>query len=176
MNILDLGCGNKKCAGAIGIDINPRSDADVIHDLNSFPYPFQDSSFDEIIADNVLEHLDNVIAVMEELSRVGKPGALIKIIVPYFRARWAFIDPTHKHQFTADSFSYFDPGHIHNKLYKYSEARFKLKKLKFNERLENGVFKSAVISIANKWPVRYEAYLSHLFPLDDVTFYLINVK
>lgn len=176
MNILDLGCGNKKCAGAVGIDINPRSDADVIHDLNSFPYPFADSSFDEIIADNILEHLDDVVAVMEELSRIGKPGALTKIIVPYFRARWAFIDPTHKRQFTAESFSFFDPDHIHNKLYKYSQARFKLQRLKFNEGLRNGPFKSVVISVADRWPVQYETYLSHVFPLDQLTFYLVNIK
>jgi len=53
MKILDLGCGNKKIQGAIGIDINPLSDADVIHDLNVLPYPFNDSRV-EIIADNVI--------------------------------------------------------------------------------------------------------------------------
>jgi hypothetical protein len=44
-NILDLGCGIRKRPGTIGLDINPRSDADVIHDLTLFPYPFDDSSF-----------------------------------------------------------------------------------------------------------------------------------
>ena len=65
--ILDLGCGNKKRAGAIGLDINPRSMADVVHDLNKLPYPFEDSGFDEIYLDNVLEHLENVVATVEEL-------------------------------------------------------------------------------------------------------------
>ena len=74
MKILDLGCGNKKLPGAIGIDVNPLSDADVIHDLNVLPYPFEDSIFDEIIADNVIEHLDNLLRIMEELSRISKPG------------------------------------------------------------------------------------------------------
>jgi len=39
MKILDLGCGNKKFPGAVGIDINPLSDADVINALNDFLRP-----------------------------------------------------------------------------------------------------------------------------------------
>jgi len=41
--ILDLGCGNRKKEGTIGIDINPNTNADIIHDPNTFPYPFEES-------------------------------------------------------------------------------------------------------------------------------------
>ena len=164
----------------IGIDINPASEADVVHDLNRFPYPFADSTFDEIHADNSLEHLEDAVRVMEELHRIGKPGSLIKIIVPYFRARWAFVDPTHRHFFTIDSFGYFDPGHPFSKLYRYSPARFTTEKIRFNEKItERGPLKPLRIflkALANRWPARYEAYLSHLFPLDELTFYLRTVK
>ena len=34
--ILDLGCGNKKREGTIGVDFNTRLDGDVNHDLNQF--------------------------------------------------------------------------------------------------------------------------------------------
>ncbi len=176
MKVLDLGCGNKKHPGAVGMDINPLTDADIIHNLNSVPYPFEDSLFDEIIADNVIEHLDNVILVMEELSRISKLGATIKVVVPYFRSKWAYIDPTHRHYFTVDSFAYFDPENIISELYKYSQVRFKVKKVIFNEKLKNSFIKSLLIYFANKWPRLYETYLSHLFPLDDLTFYLINLK
>jgi len=176
VKILDLGCGNRKRAGAIGIDFNPDSAADIIHDLNSFPYPFGDSGFDEIYADNVIEHLDDVLHVMEELYRISKPGGLVKIIVPYFRAKWAFIDPTHKHFFTVESFSYFDPGHIHNKLFNYSKACFKVERIVFNETVKRGLLVSLMKKAANKWPGRYENYLSNLCPLDDLSFYLRTVK
>jgi len=176
MNILDLGCGNRKLPGSIGIDINSNTDADIVHNLNEFPYPFEDSAFDEIYADNVIEHLDDVLNVMEELQRISKPNALIKIIVPYFRAKWAFIDPTHKHFFTVDSLSYFDSSHIHNKLFNYSHATFRVEKIVFNEGLVCGTFKSLLVQVANRWPVRYETYLSHLFPLDQLSFYLRNDK
>jgi predicted SAM-dependent methyltransferase len=88
--LLDLGCGTRKRPGAIGLDINDRTDADVFHDLYTFPYPFEDGSFDEILMDNTLEHLDNVIGVLEEVHRICRPGGLVTIVVPYFRAMWAF--------------------------------------------------------------------------------------
>lgn len=172
LKVLDLGCGNKKRPGAIGIDFNSRTAADIIHNLNNFPYPLEDSSFDEIYLDNTLEHLDDVIRVMEEVHRILKPGGLVKVIVPYFRSLWACIDPTHKHFFTVESFAYFDPDHIICSRYDYSLARFKPEKIIFNETLENRWTKKIVIKLANRWPCRYEYYFSHLYPLDDISFYL----
>lgn len=172
LKILDLGCGNKKREGAVGVDRNDRTAADVIHDLNSFPYPFEDSSFDEIYLDNTLEHLDDVIRVMEEVYRICKLGGLVKVIVPYFRSPWAFIDPTHRHFFTVDSFAYFDPDHIICVRYDYSLARFKPEKIVFNETLATRWTKGIVLMVANHWPRRYEYYFSHYYPLDDISFYL----
>tara|TARA_B100000768_G_scaffold180850_1_gene201915 strand:+ start:1238 stop:1780 length:543 start_codon:yes stop_codon:yes gene_type:complete len=170
--ILDLGCGKKKRVGSIGVDWSDRHDADVIHDLNVFPYPFESSTFDEIYIDNTLEHLDDVIRVMEEIYRICKPGGLVKVIVPYFRSVWACIDPTHKHFFTVNSFAYFDPDHIICQRYDYSPARFKKEKIIFNETFQNRWTKKLVLKIANHWPLGYEYYLSHLYPLDDLSFYL----
>ena len=51
LKTLDLGCGNNKRLGAIGIDFNDLDAVDIIHDLNVFPYPLEDSSFDEIYLD-----------------------------------------------------------------------------------------------------------------------------
>ena len=84
--ILDLGCGKKKRQGSIGVDYSDRHDADIIHNLNLFPYPFADNSIDKVYLDNVLEHLDDPMAVMAEVHRICKNGAEIKVIVPYFRS------------------------------------------------------------------------------------------
>lgn len=174
--ILDLGCGNRKRPGAVGLDINPDTQADVVHSLESFPYPFGESEFDEVYADNVLEHLGDVVAAMEELHRITRPGALVKVIVPYFRSNWAFIDPTHRRFFTVDSFSYFDGEHVHSRLYNYSKARFRLERVVFNEGVRRGPLAGLVVRLANRWPHRYEAYMSHLFPLDCLSFYLRTLK
>ena len=175
MKILDLGCGKKKRPGAIGVDYSDRHNADVIHDLNSFPYPFKDNEFDEIYLDNVLEHLNDPIRVMEEVYRISSFGGQVKIIVPYFRSLYAFIDPTHKHFFTVDSFAYFDPRHIICQRYDYTHARFFVERIIFNETLETQQYhwiKKFIIKLANKNPNRYEYYLSHLYPLDDISYYL----
>lgn len=176
LKILDLGCGTRKRSGAIGLDINPSTHADVIHDLSIFPYPFDESHFEEIYVDNVLEHLENVIGTMEELNRISKDGALVKIIVPYFRSRWAFIDPTHRHFFTIGSFSYFDPHSSVSKIYPYSKAKFTPEKIIFNENIQRGWFMSLIKVVANRWPDAYERNLATLFPLDDLSYYLRVIK
>jgi len=76
--ILDVGCGIHKQPGAIGIDRNPATRADVLCDLDHVPYPFADNSFDRLLAIHVIEHVADVIATMEEFTAVSatipKPG------------------------------------------------------------------------------------------------------
>jgi SAM-dependent methyltransferase len=170
--ILDLGCGTRKRPGAIGVDVSERTGADVIHDLNTFPYPFEDEAFDEIYLDNTLEHLDDVVRVIEEVHRLCRRGGQVTIVVPFFRSMWAFIDPTHKHFFTVGSFDYFDPGHPTSARYPYSAVRFSCERIVFNETLKNSWLKSLLLRVANRWPRGYEYYLSHLYPLDDITYRL----
>ncbi|MGB2841756.1 MAG: class I SAM-dependent methyltransferase [Halobacteriota archaeon] len=174
--ILDLGCGKRKQKGAIGIDISKETDADIIHDLNTFPYPFVDNEFDYIICDNIIEHLDNVIKTMEEIWRISKNNATIKIDVPYFRSLYGSIDPTHKHFFTYHSFFYFDPDHTFNELYKYSEAKFKVEKIVFDEKFNYRFIYKLIRWFANKFPFLYEYRISHLIPLNSLTFYLKTIK
>lgn len=175
LKVLDLGCGKKKRAGAIGVDFSDRHDADIIHNLNIFPYPLKDEEFDEIYLDNVLEHLDDPLRVMEEVHRISKLGGKVKVIVPYFRSVWAFIDPTHQHFFAVDSFAFYDPDHVICQRYDYVKTRFKVERIAFNETLPNRWIKRLVITLANRWPNRYEYYLSHLIPLDDITYYLRKI-
>ena len=82
MLILDVGCGIRKQPGAIGIDRNPASRPDVLVDLDKFPYPFADNSFDRITAIHVIEHLSDVIGSMEEFYRLLKPGGTLRIGTP----------------------------------------------------------------------------------------------
>ena len=107
MKILDIGCGKHKTQGAIGLDCNSGTDADVIHNLNNFPYPFATNEFDLIIGNQVIEHVDDILAVMRELYRIAKPGAVIKLDTPHYTDVSSFRDPTHKHHLTCESFMYF---------------------------------------------------------------------
>jgi ubiquinone/menaquinone biosynthesis C-methylase UbiE len=180
--ILVLGCGKKGFESkdsdtVITVDINPNVGADVIHNLDQFPYPFQDNEFDQIHLDNVLEHLTDIIAVMEELHRISKPNSKITIIVPYFRSIWAHLDPTHKHFFTVDTLSYFDVDHMYHHRYAYSlTAKFKIHKKAFNENIDKSWFRHIMLVWANKWPNFYESNFSHLYPMEDLTYHLETVK
>lgn len=124
---LNLGCGHKRIAGFIGIDRVKTEETDMVYDLNIIPYPFAADSVGEIIADNVLEHLNDVVAVMEELYRLCQNGAVLKISLPYYKSSGAFTDPTHKHFFTENSFQYFSPEHEYHF---YTTAKFKILKMK----------------------------------------------
>ena len=137
--ILDLGCGNKKRDGTVGVDMNTRLKGDINHDLNKFPYPFDDNSVDYIYIDNTLEHLDSPLKVMEEIYRILKPGCGVKVIVPYFRSHSAFTDPTHTKFFTTESFTYYDPDHAIAKRYDYTLAKFKTTKIIFHRNLNKSI-------------------------------------
>jgi len=174
--ILDLGCGKTKRQGTIGVDISDRHDADIIHDLNIFPYPFERNSVDKIYIDNCLEHLDNPLKVIEETHRILKLNGELNVIVPYFRSRWAFIDPTHKTFYTVNSFAYYDPEHIICQRYDYTDSRFKINNICFNHgHINDGLLKKIIIKIANTWPDRYERYLSNIIPLDEISYTLTKL-
>ena len=79
-----------------GIDRNPASRADVLADLDRFPYPFADSSFDRLTAIHVIEHVDDVIRTMEEFHRLVRAGGTVRIETPHYTDFSSFCDPTHK--------------------------------------------------------------------------------
>ena len=105
--ILDVGCGRNKYPGAIGIDRNRDTAADVVCDLDRVPYPFADASFDHIRVVHVIEHVADVIATMEELHRLGRPGARILVETPHYTDFSSFCDPTHRWHLNSFSFRYF---------------------------------------------------------------------
>jgi len=101
---LNIGCDFDYRKDWVNLD-NYGGRADVVHDLNVFPYPFKDDSFEYIHASHILEHLEDVPKVMRELWRISKDGAIIEIKVPYYNNYNAFRDLTHIRFFTWDSFS-----------------------------------------------------------------------
>jgi SAM-dependent methyltransferase len=111
MRILDVGCGVNKLPGAIGIDRNAASRADVLCDLDRFPYPFRDSSFDALHAVHVIEHVSDIVRAIEEFHRLVRPGGRIRIVTPHYTDFSSFCDPTHRWHLTSFSFRYFGPDH-----------------------------------------------------------------
>jgi len=128
MSRLNFGCGKNIKKGYINADITQFEGVDKTFDFNVFPYPFSSSEFDEILADNILEHLDDIPAVIKELHRISKPGGAIRIIVPYYNCYGTYNDVTHKHYFSHLSFEPFYKKDTRGNY--FIKEEFELKRLK----------------------------------------------
>ena len=113
MKKLNLGCGKDIRQGYINLDKKHLEGVDIVHDIEDLPFPFENEEFDEILCQDILEHVD-YIKVIRELYRILKIDGLLKIRVPHFTAANNYRDPTHKHLFSFRTFEFF----IKNNLYR----------------------------------------------------------
>jgi hypothetical protein len=83
---LHLGCGTKRLEGWINIDAVGACQPDLVHDIMS-PLPYGDSTADEILAEDLLEHFDKYARyiVFYEWARVLRIGGKITVQVPNFK-------------------------------------------------------------------------------------------
>lgn len=88
--VLDLG-GDARSTYAVNLatgamvttlNMAPETGADIIADLEK-PLPIEDNSYDAVMLMNVLEHVFEYRALLDECARVLVPGGKIVIIVPY---------------------------------------------------------------------------------------------
>lgn len=107
---LNLACGQIKIDGFVGIDKIKTDAVDIVHDLETFPWPFEDNSVDEVHCSHYIEHTADLIAFVDEMWRVMKLGAKATIIAPYYASIRAWQDPTHKRAISEMTFMYFNKG------------------------------------------------------------------
>lgn len=94
--------GRKKFENLTTLDNNPSHQPDRLWDLTQHPLPFDDNSFDEIHAYEVLEHLAYqgdykfFFAEFTEYHRILKPEGHFFATVPSRLSPWAWGDPSHK--------------------------------------------------------------------------------
>ena len=166
---LNLGSGGKPLVGYVNVDRNPSSpQVDKIWDLDTYPWPFEDSSADEVFMDQCLEHLEDHNRAMREVHRVLKPGIVARISVPHFTWQFAFQDPTHRHFYGYNTFSYYarDCGYFD---FKFSSCRTRLV---FGKRLS--VWNILLEPLFNLMPNVYEQSPLRVFPALTVDAELIK--
>lgn len=106
--VLDIGCGKRKReAEAVGIDVSPDSAAEVIWNLDEYPWPLDSGRFTRIHMSHVIEHFRDIMRAMAEVHRVARSGADVFVTTPHFSSHNSYTDPTHKVHLAARSFEYF---------------------------------------------------------------------
>lgn len=108
---LNLGCGTKKMPGFVNVDKFPTFSPDVVWDLETFPWPFEDNTAEEIVLHHTLEHLGQTpeifLRIMQELYRISAPDAQLLIAVPHPRSDDFISDPTHVRPITPATLELF---------------------------------------------------------------------
>ena len=97
-------------AGWVNVDAAALPGVDVVADLarcRGQRLPFADDCVDEMLLSHVLEHIEDTLALMQELHRIARAGAIATIRCPYGGSDDADEDPTHRHRFFLNSFGYF---------------------------------------------------------------------
>lgn len=187
MKILDVGCGNNKADGAIGIDSNPGTQADVIHDLNVFPWPFETNTFERVVCNHIVEHVTDLIMFMEEIHRISRSGAQIEIVTPHFSSCFSYTDPTHVRHLGRRSFDYFMAKRTppHTSITRFFETEFYVPDFYLQPlfRLSHAHISLArpfrltgLQWIANNFSDFYEFYLTWIFPSRNLRFTLEVLK
>jgi SAM-dependent methyltransferase len=112
--MLDVGCGGawlgEHFESYTGVDVS----ADAVEAARSrgfdalqiepgAPLPFDDQSFDGVVMKDVLEHVGDPVALVDEVRRVLRPGGKVFASSPDAQ-RWAWDDYTHRRPFTRKSF------------------------------------------------------------------------
>ena len=147
---IDLGCGNRKVKGTIGVDSVPVPGVDVVADINQ-GLPFKDNSIDAVYSYHILEHMDDFLGTMNEIWRVCRPGGLVFVKAPHAASTFVtWKDPTHRRGLSIATFAYFDDTYFDGRAFSYySKARFRIERAKLSFTL-SGRDEPVILS----WPRR----------------------
>lgn len=94
---VNLGCGTKHRGGYVNVD--KFEPADVVVDLDRFPWPFASGSVDEVFSEHWLEHVEDYLGTMMEIHRILRPGGVCRIEVPHFKSPGYAWPQEHRNQF-----------------------------------------------------------------------------
>lgn len=103
--VLNFGCGKSiyKSENVTNLDIVANEGVNVVCTDNKLP--FENDTFDFIIANHVMEHVPNWFESFKEMARVVKPGGTIEIWIPPVYSDTAFTYRDHINRIGVQSFA-----------------------------------------------------------------------
>lgn len=110
---LDIGCGENKQPGFVGMDLRPLPGVEIVHNVEQFPWPLPDNCVSVAVASHLVEHIDPhggvFLNFMNEVWRVCEEDAQFAIATPYAGSPGYWQDPTHCNPCNEITWEYFDP-------------------------------------------------------------------
>jgi SAM-dependent methyltransferase len=177
MKKLNIGAGTLPKAGYDNLDyINYNGKIEIVADLMQLPLPIQDNTYDIIEGDHILEHMPNLVPLLEDLYRIAKPGAKLSFLVPHYASgNWA-IDPTHCNKFNIQTLEIFDSHDQRNKIHPWGvNSKFKFKLTSWKLTFNPWILKPMELFV-KKFSGFYEYHLAHIIQPEDLHFTLEVIK
>lgn len=175
MKKLNVGCGTEIKEGYVNLDFVKQPGVDVVHDMNKFPWPFKDNTFDEVYGSHIFEHVEDLIKTMKEIHRISKKGALLRLRGPHFSCGVSYRDPTHKRMFSYFTFDYFCKQRDYYK--RREDGLFKVKYRKLNFTRFAFTFLNKIFNpLINANPEIYERFFCWILPTSELQCELEIIK
>lgn len=114
--------------GWTNTDIYQYNGVDVVHDLNTIPYPFETNSISHIRCQDTVEHLQILPdEFVKECHRILKKGGTLYFTMPYSTSACRDVSPQHNGRaFLYETPDVYIKQHFPHHFVKYSEIRKKL--------------------------------------------------
>jgi SAM-dependent methyltransferase len=164
--VLDVGCGRRKLAGAVGLDLSPHPGVSVVADAGR-GLPFAAGSFGLVRLRHIIEHLPEVTPFLAEVHRVCRPGARVQVVTPHFSAAASYTDPSHRRHLGAFSLDYYCGLAADDFPPLAFGFRLLSRRIRFGRKGRLGL-----AAWANRHPRLYEQHLAWLLPALEVEWWL----
>jgi SAM-dependent methyltransferase len=108
---INIGCGNDRKVETfkgnifLNVDLEKYEAVDMIMDVEG-KWPFPNNYFEQVVANNIIEHVDDVLKIFSEIDRCLEIGGLINLEVPFIGSYNHGTDVTHKRGLTFQSFNF----------------------------------------------------------------------
>lgn len=173
---IHLGCGVDYREGYINVDASEEVNPDLVWNLEETPMPINENSADEVLANHVLEHINNFIYLMHDIYRICRKNAVVKIRTPFYSSWGQFNDPTHVRFFTPFTFDYFKKSMYSHEV-GAGRDMFEIKKV----LIHFGVGKSKILNkiidpLLNLNQKVYCRFFAWIFPAAEIEFELRVIK